>query len=568
MTGIISFIAFSAFFILGWQFGLSPIKKSFETASQNVKQVEEKLFRLPGVHLSPDYISETQHNTDILHYELNLDLYPEKKILSGRAVLTGTFINDKPEKLDLNLYDNMKIKHLSVNGSEVSFIHKDTRLSIALPNDLPDTFKATIEYEGTPLRVGLSAFAFGEWNGRSVIYNLSELTYASTWFPCNDLPDDKAFLDMIITNDSQYTSVSNGVLIEEKIEGSRKSAHWKVYYPISTYLVSVYSSVYVNFKDYYYSDISKDTLTIEYYVFPEHLENAKKDFAEHPKFLKFFSETFGEYPFIKEKYGVAEFLWQFGAMEHQTITGIGSNFVSGRNFFKDVYVHELAHHWWGNAVGPKTWKDIWLNEGFSTYSEALYFEHKSGKNALISTMLSKYNDDFYGRLYDPGDNLFSQTIYDKGAWVLHMLRHEVGDSKFFKILRDYFEEFKYKSASTEDFINVCERVSGKDLSRFFDQWVFKGDDQIKLNVKWTIESVDEDKSIISINYQQTQERYKVFHFPLQIRFSDGKGNYEDAVIFIDEREDKKSVKLNFIPQSAEADPDRWLLADIKLLKIN
>jgi aminopeptidase N len=324
----------------------------------------------------------------------------------------------------------------------------------------------------------------------------------------------------------------------------------------------------VNFKDYYYSDISNDTLAIEYYVFPEHLENAKKDFAEHPKFLKFFSETFGEYPFMNEKYGVAEFLWQYGAMEHQTITGIGSNFVSGRNFFKDVYVHELAHHWWGNAVGPKTWKDIWLNEGFSTYSEALYFEHKSGKDALISTMLSKYDDNFYGKLYDPGDNLFSQTIYDKGAWVLHMLRYEVGDSNFFWILRDYFEEFKYKSASTEDFKNVCESVSGKDLTQFFDQWVFEGNDQIRLDIKWTIESFDEDKSIVSINYQQTQERYKVFHFPLQLRFSDDKGNYEDAVIYIDEREDEESVELSFIPQSAEADPDRWLLADIKLLKVN
>ncbi len=565
-SGFFSFCAFAIFFVIGWKIGISPVKKSFETASSNIKFVKQQLLGLSQVNIPSNYISQNQYNTDILHYDLRFDLFPEKKLLVGKAKIKGTFKDKNLPKLDLNFYDNMKINYLTLNGEEVSYFHEGTRLSIPFEDEIIDTFVVEIHYEGKPKRIGLSAFVFGEINGRSVIYNLSEPTYSSTWYPCNDIPDDKALADIHITNDSIYTSVSNGVLINEEIIRGRKTANWKILYPISTYLISIYSSEYVNFKDYYYSNITKDSLPFEYYVFPEHLENAKKDFEEHPQMMEFFASTFGEYPFMKEKYGVAEFLWQFGAMEHQTITGIGSNFVSGRKFFTDIYVHELAHHWWGNAVGPKTWKDIWLNEGFATYSEALYDEHKTGSDALKSTMLSKYQDNFIGRLYDPADDLFNQTIYDKGAWVLHMLRWEVGDSSFFRILRNYFEEYKYKSASTSDFKKICEEISGKDLTKFFDQWIYKGDDQIKMNIEWKIESEKNNNVTVQIDFKQLQERYKEFHFPVEIQFVDKNGKYENARFYIDEREDVLFHELKFEPDTVVSDPDYWLLADIKVIR--
>ncbi len=563
-TNVFSFGVFAVFFIVGWEFGISPVKNSFETADENAKVVKEKLFGSPQIITPANYISDNQYKTDILHYDLSFDLYPEKKMLKGKAIITGKILDSKVSNLDLNFYDNLKISLLSLNGKKNHYIHKGTKLSIPINEGKLDTFQVEIIYEGTPKKTGLSSFVFGEINNRKVVYSLSEPTFASTWFPCNDIPYDKAFADIHITNDSLFTSVSNGILVSEEIVNGRKTAYWKTIYPISTYLISLYSSEYVNFTDYYYSNISNDSLPIEYYVFPEHLENAKKDFSEHPKMIEFFAETFGEYPFIKEKYGVAEFLWQLGAMEHQTITGIGSNFVSGRKYFNDIYAHELAHHWFGNAVGPKSWKDIWLNEGFATYCEALYDEHIAGFDGLKSSMLSKYQDNFSGKLYDPGDDLFSLTIYNKGAWALHMLRWEVGDSTFFKILREYFEEFKYKSASTENFISVCEKISGKDLTKFFNQWIYEGDDQIKMNIEWKVESRKNNKVIVKLECNQLQESYKEYNFPLEIQFVDKKGKYQVEKFYIDSRQKTLLYELEFEPFIIAADYNNWLLADINV----
>jgi aminopeptidase N len=279
--------------------------------------------------------------------------------------------------------------------------------------------------------------------------------------------------------------------------------------------------------------------------------------------IEFFAKTFGEYPFVKEKYGVAEFLWQAGAMEHQTITGIGSNFVGGKNFFEDIYIHELAHHWWGNAVGPATWKDIWLNEGFSTYSEALYAESYAGKKGLQSTMQSKFSDEFSNTLYDPGKNLFSSTVYDKGAWVLHMLRWEVGDSAFFDILRSYFEEHKYKNASTNNFISVCERISKRDLSKFFDQWVFTGTENIQLNYKWIIKKQSDEKYLIILDLAQKQERYPSFQFRLEVMLEYDNDRSYSKIFEVDQKERTIEIEVDERPNQIILDPNNWLLANIK-----
>ncbi len=556
-------IIFAALLFIGWELGISPLQQSLQTISKSKEQFKSNYLTAAQVSVPSDYISANQKLTDVLKYDINIELYPEAKKLKGDVTIIGKLLDKNLTHIDLNFYDNMKISKCELNNSETDYLNKDTRLTIPLNQALnSDTFSVRVVYEGTPAKAGLAGFVFGEINDQSLIYNLSEPNYSSSWFPCNDMPSDKALLNIKITNDSSQTSVSNGILYNIKTEGNRRTYSWKTVYPIATYLICLYSSDYDNFEDKYVSLDKKDTMNIEYYVLPKHLENAKIDFAEHPQFIRFFAKTFGEYPFIKEKYGVAEFLWQLGAMEHQTITGIGSNFVSGRNFFKDILIHELAHQWWGDAISPKSWNDIWLNEGFATYCEALYYENKSGKKALISTMLSKYQQNFKGKLIEPKNDLFSATVYDKGAWVLHMLRWQVGDSTFFKILREYFNEYEYKSASTKDFQTVCENVSGQDLSQFFDQWVYNGEGNITLIYDWESKKTSEGFSL-NLNLKQDQDEYSIYKFPLEVKIEYADSSSENRILKIKERDEDFDLKLNKKPIELIFDPDNWLLANIR-----
>ena len=548
-------IFFLSFFLAGGVFFYSGITR------HGLKQLSHQSNRwLLFENTDDSYITASQYKIDVLHYNLNFDLNAKDKILKGDVTIKGVVNDAGLKQIDLNFYDNMKISMLTLNGSSTGYSEKGTTLSIPLNNTNIDTFTVRVVYEGTPKRLGFSSFVFGEINGRSCVYNLSEPTYASTWFPCDDRPDDKATYDIKITNDSSEVSASNGKLISVTTNGNRRTYYWKTVYPTSTYLICLYSSNYVNFSDKYISQNKADTMAVEYYAFPNQADEAKIDFKENTAMIDFFAKKFGEYPFIKEKYGVAEFLWQMGAMETQTLTGVGSNFVGGKQFFNDIYAHELAHQWFGDAVGLKTWKDIWLNEGFASYCEALYAEHKGGAGALQSVMMSKFNENFKGTLYNP-KNLFGSTVYDKGAWVLNMLRREVGDSLFFGILRKYFKTYEYKNASTADFKNICEQVSHKDLTQFFDQWVYTGTGIIELRYNWKV-AEKESSFVVNIDLEQTQKGYDVYKFPLDVKI-----NFEDKTgqvktFWIDSRQKELKIITSKRPVSIKLDPDNWLLASI------
>jgi aminopeptidase N len=506
---------------------------------------------------TPGYISPNQYDIDILHYDLSIDLYPEIKMIKGNATLTGIITNKKITSLDLNFYDNLKITEARINGKVVQYERSATRISFPI-NEVPgDTFKLSLVYEGTPKLVGLSSFVFGEINHQSVVYSLNEPQYASTWFPCDDRPDDKALLDIKITNDSSEVSVSNGKLIGISNQEGRRTYHWKTIYPISTYLICLYSSDYVEFDDKYISQDKSDTMTIRYFVFPKQLKDAKVDFSDHLDMMNFFAKTFDEYPFLKEKYGVAEFLWQMGAEEHQTITGVGSIFVGGRKFFDDIYSHELSHQWFGDAVGLTSWKEIWLNEGFASYCEALYAEHVGGPGALQSKMMGKFHKQFEDKIYDPED-LFSQTVYDKGAWILHMLRWEIGDTAFFKSLRNYYETYKYKNATIDDFKKICEALSGKNLDYFFKQWIFEGTGIINEQYSWNVDAEDSD-FVLHLNLNQVQTGFADYNFPLEleVKFED---NSSQLLKFeVDKREQVIKFKFKRKPVAVVFDPGKWIL---------
>ncbi len=512
-----------------------------------------------------DLFKEKDRGINIVKYQIDIELFPQKKTITAETKIIGVINRKNQKQIKLDFYDNFDIRSVLLNGKNTNYEFAGNQIIIENNNIRSDTFEIGIAYKGTPKNLGFGSFAFTEWNNNLMISTLNEPVFASTWFPCNDTPSDKALLEISITADSNLVSVSNGKLISVENNGQKKKYNWATVYPVATYSIAIYSASYKSFSQKFVNSLS-DTMNIDYFVMEDKLEDAKLAFSDHPSYLQVLTELYGEYPFIKEKYGVAQITWNLGAMETQTITGIGTNFISKAKFFSSMMLHELAHSWWGNSVTPKSWKDIWLNEGFATYSEALYWEKTKGKSALASTMASFTVENNLETLYAPEINIFSKMVYNKGAWVLHMLRKELGDSLFFETLRSYQQKFKYGNADTYDFRKVCEKTSGKNLDKFFDQWIFTGKGKIEIDYKWKIEESVTNKKKLYLSLVQTQNKYDCYNFPIDILIKKANGreiiltNYitsRDTIINFNVSDDFLSLKL---------DPDNWLLASIKLVE--
>ncbi len=548
LTTIILIIFFlTLFFLFASDTKLNFISKNF---SEIVKYTFENTFE------------EANRKIDILEYDLKLNVFHQANRIKENAKIKLVAANKGLSEIELDFYDNFKINFVKLNDTMAKYEYDNNKIIIFRNNNfVVDTLLVEIDFEGEPQNLGMGSFAMEQKNGKHFISTLNEPIYASTWFPCNDTPTDKATTKISITNDSNIVSLSNGKLANVITTGERRTYIWESQYPIATYLISIYSGEYKHFREMYYSE--NDSMHIDYYVMEENIKNAKNDFANHPKYLKVFSKMFGEYPFIKDKYGVAEILWQLGAMESQTITGFGGVFISGMNFNESILIHELAHNWWGNSVTIKSWKDIWLSEGFARYAEALYYEKTTGIKSLISTMHSfKQNINISDNhtLYNPGINLFTSNIYNKGAWVLHMLRKEIGDSLFFNGLKSYYNKYKYGNVDTEDFQKYFETISNKNLDKFFSQWVYDGKRIIELEIETSEKIISKDSISIEIKIEQTQSGYDNYHFPLDIELDDSSGNIYKYSVYI-----KSDTTLHYTLkdriENAFFDKENWLLAN-------
>jgi aminopeptidase N len=305
-------------------------------------------------------------------------------------------------------------------------------------------------------------------------------------------------------------------------------------------------------------------MPITNYTYPEKFTPARQTQMEATKdMLRVFSEKFGEYPFIKEKYGHAEFSWG-GGMEHQTITSL-------INFNEDLVAHELAHQWFGDKVTCQDWQHIWLNEGFATYSESIYFEAKYGKQAFMNDVTANMNSakNAKGSIYvqnisSIGEIFNSSRSYAKGSIVLHMLRGIVGDDKFFQILKEYLTEpgLSYNVATTEDFQRVAERVSGMDLNYFFKEWIY-GENYPKYTVGKNIKQLADGSYQLTFRLKQdinTNPSFFTMPVRLQITSLDVRTN---TTLFNNEQDQSWVIPLGkTFPSSIEFDPDNWILKDI------
>lgn len=496
-----------------------------------------------------------EHDFDILHYKFEWKLDFDSQYIEGKAAIKAQSLGTL-DRISLHFDDNMSVIQITQNQIPLTFTHQNDLLDIYLVQTfLPDEeFTLEISYQGFPQ----SGLNFSYHLDEPIIWSLDEPTDARYWFPSYDIPSDKATVEMYVTVPDSMTVASNGSLIDIiSNPDSTKTYIWRENYPISTYLIFVAATNYVTFSDYYTSN--SETMEVSYFAYPEHLAEAQEDFSITVPMIDFFANVFGEYPFLEEKYGMAE-IPGGASMEHQTCTSLSTRAYTGTHQYDWLIAHELAHQWWGDLVTLADWADIWLNEGFATYSEALWAENAYGFDGLKSEMAENKNTYLTRHtgpehpIYDPPlGHLFCTIEYEKAAWVLHMLRFVVGEDNFWEILKEYAQLYAYSNVATEDFREVCEQKYGAELGWFFDQWIYEAGYPV-YQFGWGCLKQNRVRVIIN----QIQEEFPLFNMPIELAFVFPSGT-ERKIVWVDKEKNTFVFDFQEKPSNVLFDPDSWIL---------
>ncbi len=423
----------------------------------------------------PSAAATAQDDYEVQHYFLDLEFDPTTRLVSGSVTITLKSVVPSLTHVVLDLYDNMAVSSVVRGAATLAVTHTGNLLDVTLDTPLASGQSADLKvtYSGSPTATGFGSFGWNKyvWGGDGqMVWSLSEPDGARTWWPCKDRPDDKATVEEWWTVPSTWTATGNGLLIgTSNVSGKRKQYKWRPTHPLTTYLVSVAGTVYTRLTDSY-TTLTGGTMPLEHFVYAELAAKAQESFKPTPAMIAFYAQKFGEYPFVEDKYGMSAFPFS-GAMEHTTNTSYGHTLIDGGHGYDYVIAHELSHQWFGDSVSPETWPNVWLNEGFASYCEALWAEHLNGPQGYRDYMNTFYSSSFAGTVYDPSD-LFGSTVYNKGAWVLHMLRRVVGDGPFFLAMRDWYAGHKDGVGNTPQFQATMEARYGASLDGFFQEWVY------------------------------------------------------------------------------------------------
>ncbi|HET9704522.1 MAG TPA: M1 family metallopeptidase [Vicinamibacterales bacterium] len=424
-------------------------------------------------------------NNDLLHYDLDIKVDPDKKWLGGTNTIRFKMLKDDT-RIQLDLVPYMNVERINEKGSsnELKYGRDLTAVYIDFPSTLRAgrTYEIEFQYSGNPVETGrFDGFAFKkDAAGNHWINTANEGEGASLWWPCKDQwRDEPEGMEIKIAVPSELTNVSNGRFIAKTDLGDGFTKwHYRVHYPINAYNVSVNAARYVHFGE------KMGDLTLDYYVLPGSLEKAKKQFAQAKPMIEAFEKYFGEYPFKKDGFKLIEV--PYSGMEHQSAVTYGNRFANGyleRDWtgvgvslkFDFIIIHESAHEWFGNAVSAADQADMWIHEAWATYLECLYVEHVFGYDDAL-----KYTNGYKSKVANAEPIVVQRGIYRspnqdqyfKGALFLHTLRSVVNDdAKWWKLLRDLYAEFKYRNIFTEDLVAFVNRQLGQDLTPIFDQYL-------------------------------------------------------------------------------------------------
>jgi aminopeptidase N len=533
-----------------------------------------KRSRVSTVHTSAKVSQNSAlNNYDVKFYFLDLEADNLSTFIKGKVSITAQVVSSPLTEFVVELIQELQVDSIYFNNVKVDFTHSADEVAVTLPDPLAvdEIFEVSIFYQGSPptsgFFSGISNGFSSSW-GNQVTWTLSEPLNAKDWFPCKQVLEDKAdSANIYITVPNHLKAGSNGLLKNTvALPGNRSRFEWETKYPIAYYLISMSIASYVE-----YALVAEpegvDPILIQNFVYdnPGTLPAFKNDIDEVKDMIELFSELFGLYPFHEEKYGhcMAPF---GGGMEHQTMTSLG--------FFDfGLDAHELGHQWFGDNVTCSSWQDIWLNEGFATYSEYLAREYLRSKSDAANWMAGNYENvlsQSSGSVYVPAaqaedeNRIFDGRLsYDKGSALVHMIRNIVKDEVFFDLLKSYQNEFGRKVASGEDFRSLLEFKSGMDFQEFFEDWYY-GQGYPIYEIEWNHFN---DSLFVEQKQITSHGSVSLFEIPLEYKLQFEAG---DSTFRFTPSNNEESFQL-YMPASVTSvsvDPNNWVLKKVNKLRRN
>jgi aminopeptidase N len=530
-----------------------------------------KPFVPPGTetHYAPDRPVAVAH----VRLEVELDLVGKK--VAGRSELTLSARRDQATAVDLHAVD-MQIEAVTVDGQPVGSDYDGERLRVELGRSMGrgERFTLGVSYRCTPRR-GLYFVGPDEQHPERGLqcWTQGQDEDSRAWWPCIDAPIEKATSELLCTAPRGLFVLSNGDLrSRQDLDGERTRWHYALDLPHSPYLVTLVCGPFAEVKE----RAPETGVDAYYFVPPGREDDARRSFGRTPAMIDFFSRRIGM-PYPQRRYSqivVSDFI--FGGMENTTATTLTDLALLDARAALDHDVdalvsHELAHQWWGDLLTCREWPEAWLNEGFATYFEYVWREHHKGRDEADVEILGdaesylaeagKYQRPIVCRQYEEPIDLFDSHLYEKGGRVLHMLRHELGDEAFWRALSLYAERHVHKTVETRDLARAVEEASGRNLDRFFDQWVASsGHPELEGGWDW-----DPERGMGTLRLQQKQAGDKLYTFTTTVRF-EVDGELRDEAITVRDRAHVSEFRLPSKPTQVVLDPGDIILKSLTFEK--
>lgn len=544
---------FSIVFLLAWFNTQAQLKENNNTPAEGIALQEKKHYE--GLDIINGTLAST--NFDVKYYRCEWEVDPAVYYISGKVTVYFV-ITSAGNSISFDLMSSMNVDSVKHRNVILAKTHTNNLLQVnfSTPINTGVLDSVTIFYKGPPANTGFGSFVQTTHGVVPVIWTLSEPYGSRDWWPCKNGLDDKAdSIDVLITNPAAYKAASNGLLQSETlIAGGKKLTYWKHRYPIATYLVCLAVTNYSVFNNSV--QLGAVNLPMQTYCYPESLVSFQNGTQNVLDAIKYYHGIFGDYPFIKEKYGHVQFSWG-GGMEHQTASFMVS-------VDEGLSAHELGHQWFGDKITCASWEDIWLNEGFATHLAAMYMENKypataiANRRAVVNNITSatggsvKVDDTTnVGRIFS------GRLSYNKGSHLLYMLRWKLGDDVFFRAIRRYQNDPKlvYGFARTADLKRNLEEESAVDLTKFFKDW-FEGQGYPAYKVEWS----QIGSNYVKIKMAQVTSHASVSFFDLPVALKFKNATQEKTIVVDNKTNNEVFIRnIGFIPDTVLIDPDYWLI---------